>query len=86
MVRKALLALAISAGLVGITGTQASAQAIVGRVYVGAPAVYVEGGRPPGPGYVWVPEFRRWEFHPYAHRFFYRGRPWLYPRRFYGRR
>ena len=86
MVRKALLAVAISAGLVGITGARASAQAIEGRVYVGTPPVYVEVGRPPRRGYVWVPEFRRWEFHPYAHRYFYRPRPWVHPRRFYGRR
>jgi hypothetical protein len=75
MFRKAALALALGAGLVGISSARASAQGIVGRVYVAVPPAYVEFGPPPGPGYVWVPEYRRWEFRHYD-RDFYRGRDW----------
>jgi len=87
MVRKAALALAMIAGLLGITSAQASAQAIVGRVYVAVPPVYVALGPAPGPGYVWVPRYRRWEFRGYDHRF-YRDRDWRRDRREYfeGRR
>jgi hypothetical protein len=85
MVRNTLLALAISAGLVGVTGARASAQAIEAGVYVAAPPVYVTVGRPPRRGYVWVPEFRRWEYRPHEYRFFHRERPRFHERRFYDR-
>jgi len=63
MLRTAALALALGVGAMGITSSRASAQAIVGGgVYLAAPPVYVEVGPPPGPGYVWVPGHRRWEY------------------------
>jgi hypothetical protein len=78
MLRKAALTLAIGAGLLGASSARASAQGIVGRVYVGVPPVVVEVGPPPGPGYVWVPEYRRWELGPAypVYPGYYRGRGW----------
>jgi hypothetical protein len=61
MVRKAIMALAIGAALVGAVGTRASAQVVSARVIIGAPAVYagvVVGA--PGPGYLWDARFHRW--------------------------
>jgi hypothetical protein len=80
MVRKAVVALAITLGLLGATSARASAQAIVGGVYVAAPPVYVQIGPAPGPGYVWVPLYHRWVFRGYD-RPFYRRDHWEYGRR-----
>lgn len=87
MVRKVAIALAMSAGLLGITSARASAQGIVGGVYVAVPPVYVQVGAAPGPGYVWVPRYRRWEFRGFD-RGFYRDRVWRRDHREYfeGRR
>ena len=81
MVRKTVVALAISAALMGATSARASAQIAAG-VYVPAPPVYVEMGPMPGPGYVWMPRYHRWEFHGYNRRF-YRDRDWRRDRREY---
>jgi hypothetical protein len=90
MVKKIALALAVGLGLLGVTGARASAQEVVVRVpspFVVVPPAYVELGPPPGPGYVWVPQYHRWVFQHYyvhdrdfyrgyAHRDFDRGRHW----------
>lgn len=94
MVRKAMLALAIGMGLVGMSGARASAQVIAVRavvpvppVVVAIPPAYVAIGPAPGPGYVWVPAYRRWAFRGYEHpyyrvwhrpfpRVYARGRDW----------
>lgn len=92
MVRKAMLAVAIGMGLLGVSGARASAQAIAVRAVVAVPPVvvatpYVAVGVAPGPGYVWVPAYRRWEFRGYPHpyyrvwhcpfpRVYARGRVW----------
>jgi hypothetical protein len=73
MIRKAAMALAISAGLLALPSARASAQDFVGRVYVATPPVYLEIG-PPGPGYVWIPRFHRWEFNPYYRGDYFRDR------------
>ncbi len=83
MVRKTALALALSIGLLGISGARASAQEVVVSVappYVAVPPAYVEIGPPPGPGYFWVPRYHRWEFRPY-YRHFVRPAPRVYFRR-----
>ena len=74
MLRKAAVALAVSVGLVALTSAQASAQVFVGG-YVAVPPVYGEVGPQPGPGYVWVPRYHRWEYHRFD-RPFYRDRDW----------
>jgi hypothetical protein len=61
MLRKLVSTLALGATLVGVVGSQASAQPVgteVG-VTVAVPPVYVAVGSP-GPGYVWVPRLHRW--------------------------
>ncbi|GEM_PF-5510656 len=69
---KAALALGIGAALVAVAGRPASAQAIVGGAYLAVPPLYVEIGPPPGPGYVWVPGHRRWEYRGAFDRDYYR--------------
>lgn len=61
------LALAIGLGLLGVTSTKASAQVVVAvpAPYVAVPPAYVEIGPPPGPGYLWVPAYHRWEYRPF---------------------
>jgi hypothetical protein len=92
MVRKAMLAAAIGLGLLGVSGARASAQAIAVRAVVAVPPVVVAApvfaiGPAPGPGYVWVPAYRRWVFRGYARpsyrvwgrpfpRVYVRGRVW----------
>jgi hypothetical protein len=94
MVRKAMLAVAISLSLLGVSAARASAQALAIRavvavppIVVAAPPAYLAIGPAPGPGYIWVPAYRRWVFHGYAHpyyrvwgrplpRVFVRGRVW----------
>ena len=83
MVRKTALALALSIGLLGASGARALAQEVVVRAappYVEVPPAYVEIGPPPGPGYVWIPRYHRWEFHHY-YRGFVRPAPRAYFRR-----
>jgi hypothetical protein len=61
MLRKLVSTLALGATLVGVVGSEASAQPVGtgAGVTVAVPPVYVAVGSP-GPGYVWVPRFHRW--------------------------
>jgi hypothetical protein len=60
MLGKGAFVLAVGAALLAAPSARASAQVVEG--YVAVPPVYVEIGPPPGPGYVWVPRFHRWEY------------------------
>jgi hypothetical protein len=61
MLRKLVSTLALGATLVGVVGSEASAQPVATRVVVSVPPVYVSVvAGSPGPGYVWVPRFHRW--------------------------
>ena len=71
MLKRTLLALAVGGSALGLASQKASAMQLSAGLYVATPPVYVEVGPRPGPDYVWVPEFRRWEYRP---RYYFRDR------------
>ena len=77
---RTLLALAVCVSSLGLVTQKASAQEFRAGLYFAAPPVYFEVGPRPGPDYVWVPEFRRWEYRPH---YYYRDRAFYRDRDFY---
>ena len=58
------LALVACALCLGLSGLSASAQGY-GPRYAPPPARYERRGRAPGPGYVWIGGYNRWDGHHY---------------------
>ena len=97
MVRKLVSTLALGATLVGVAGSQVSAQPATARLAVAVPPVYVGVGvvaGSPGPGWVWVPRLNRWcwvgpgyapAYWPAPAPYVYAPRPFVYGPRFFDR-